>query len=298
VCCGKGICSMLASYLFQDDSRISKIIMMDKASDLDWSHIAIANQLASVDIRPVIETHQGNLFEMDEMIEWLSTETTPLAIVGIHLCRNLSPTLVGITNVLGPTKVPFLCLAPCCLPRIVIKGQRQQHPLEIAQFEPPLQRQARLLAAQRRRKAQQRRTPCLLCQSTDHKVNQCRLLPASESEQLDIFQRAAALEPCWKCGELGHLKKDCPSTQQTSSVPALIPRPVARHDVSHIIQNDNPFATYCDLLSTTIIARETVHVVETGLKSTESSLHEHGTNWNRERKTVFIVATTTIMNGL
>jgi hypothetical protein len=291
VCCGKGICSMLASYLFQNDPRVSKVVMLDKANDLDWSHIDVANQHAVRENRPKIETYQCNLFEMDDMIEWLgsTSDETPIAFIGIHLCKNLSPTLVGIVNALGSTKAPFLCLAPCCLPRVVLQEGRNQL-LEVAQYESTMQRQARLVAAQRRRKAQQRRSPCIICQSTNHRVHQCPLYPSSEEDQVEILQLAAALEPCWKCGEVGHLKRDCPS-DQSSCLPALIPRPVTNRDVSRIIQSDNPFASYCDLLSTTI-ERETVQRFETGLKNTESIRREHGNNWNRDRKSIYIVATT------
>jgi hypothetical protein len=351
VCCGKGVCSMLASYLFQDDPRISKIIMMDKNDELDWSHIEVANQRADTEHRPIIETRQCNLFEMDDMIEWFSSssatttassssttttdtttisETPPrIAMIGIHLCRNLSPTFVGIANALGPSRVPFLCLAPCCLPRVALKGRKKQDQqqqlqqgslpplllLEVAQYESPLRRQARLAAAQRRRQAKQRRTPCILCRSTDHKVFDCpQLLSSSsssvtaiitEAERQEIFARAAALEPCWKCGQVGHLKQDCPASDQASSLPALIPRPVTHVDVSHVLQNtssnrnstssstssSNPFAVYCHVLSTAIEKRESVQLLETGLQRTESSLREHGNNWNRERKTIYIVAT-------
>jgi hypothetical protein len=347
-CCGKGVCSMLASYLFQDDPRISKIIMMDKNDELDWSHIEVANRRAGMEHRPIIETRRCNLFQMDDMIEWLSSssattrtsssttatsDTPPLiAMIGIHLCKNLSPTFVGIANALGPSRVPFLCLAPCCLPRVVLEGRKKKHQqqhlqqrslppllvLEVAQYESPLRRQARLAAAQRRRQAKQRRTPCILCRSTDHKVFDCpQLLLSSsssssiatttEAERQEIFARAAALEPCWKCGQVGHLKQDCPASDQASSLPALIPRPVTHVDVSHVLQNtssnrnstsstgssssSNPFAVYCHVLSTAIEKRESVQLLETGLQRKDSSLREHANNWNRERKTIYIVAT-------
>jgi hypothetical protein len=41
-----------------------------------------------------------------------------LAVVGIHLCKMLSPRCVGVFNCLGAAKAPFLLLAPCCMPKV------------------------------------------------------------------------------------------------------------------------------------------------------------------------------------
>lgn len=308
ICCGKGICSLLASYLFENDNRVSKIIMIDKPENelsengiLDWSHVVHANEYAITERRPLIETRKANLFETDEIIDWLSTVrgNDPMAFIGIHLCKNLSPTFVGIANTLGATEVPFLCLAPCCLPRVVVQGRNNhRNKLEVAQYEHPLQRQARLKAAQLRCNAKTRHSKttreCLLCKSTNHTVRQCpELASYSSAEQFEILERATALEPCWKCGQLGHVKKDCPSKQE-SSIPALVPKPMMQMNVSHIMDTENPFVSYCQLLSTTI-DRESISLFESELERTESSLLEHGSNWNRYRKTIYIVASDRIL---
>lgn len=189
-----------------------------------------------------------------------------------------------------------MCLAPCCLPRVVVQSRdKQKNWLEVAQYESPLQREARLRADQLRRNARQRHSKntrkCVLCESTNHTVHQCpRLASYSNAAQAEILRRAADLDPCWKCGEVGHQKKDCPSTQ-ASGVPTLIRQPVIQKDVSRIMHTGNPFAAYCNLLSTKI-DRKSVNLFESELlKKTESSLLEHGTNWNRDRKTIYIVAT-------
>jgi len=304
ICCGKGICSLLASHLFENDNRVSKIIMMDKPDNelsqnghLDWSHLVHANENAVPEHRPLIEARKGNLFETDKIIDWLSTArgTDPMAFVGIHLCKNLSPTFVGIGNALGASQVPFMCLAPCCLPQVVVQGKNNHRNklLEVAQYEAPLQRQARLKAAQLRRNARYRHSKatreCFLCKVTNHAVRQCpELASYSSSKQCKILEQAAALEPCWKCGQLGHRKKDCPSKQE-SSIPTLIPKPMMHKNVSYIMDTEDPFASYCQLLSTTI-DRESVSLFESQLEKTESSLLEHGSNWNRYRKTIYIVA--------
>lgn len=315
VCGGKGIFSLLASFVFQNDTRITKIILLDKPNfDMsninnnnnnglaDWSYISVLNTRADVENRPIIETHHENLFETDKVIERLhsssSSSSEQIALVGIHLCKNLSPQFVGIANSMDRVKI--LILAPCCLPRVVVqkskKNKSKERVLDVAQYESPLQRQARLQAAQRRRNAQYRHTSstrkCILCQSTNHTVSQCHQLTShSREEQAKILQRAAALEPCWRCGELGHKKKDCPSLQ-VSGLPTLIPRPVVHLDVSQVMSTDNPFLAYCNLLSSAIDRKSSVKVLESGLLKINSSNLEHDVaNWNGNRKTIFIVAT-------
>jgi len=96
----------------------------------------------------------------------LSTTTTSnditspiLAVVGIHLCKTLSPTCIGIVNALGPTICPFLVLAPCCLPRSVIRQSKMKSNLsinskkssiEVRQYETPDERENRKIAKIRR----------------------------------------------------------------------------------------------------------------------------------------------------
>jgi hypothetical protein len=302
VCCGKGVFSMLASYVFQGDQRVAKIIMLDKANNINWNHIGAANQEALGENRPRIETWGGcNLHETDELIDRLEYEAlasqAPLALIGIHLCKNLSPTCVGIVNALGHEQCPFLCLAPCCLPRAVLtqSNKYEKHSngiIEVSQRETPKERQDRRTAAQRRINSKKRgATPavCILCQSPAHAVHQCRLLPLDEQERIGVFQAAAANTPCWKCGVVGHFKADCPS-DQTSSLPALVKPSVSRLDVSKVLKTESPFETYCCLLSTTL-QREQIKLVATGLASDASQHQDEGSNWNSERKSIYIVAT-------
>ena len=337
VCCGKGLLATLASYLFANDCRISsQIIMFDKDTKVNWSHIHAANKNAVAENRPIIEYRRCNLFEMDNILEWLSSSSSSsssrsslsdddddaeqetkqeeeeiLAMVGIHLCKNLSPTFVGIANSLGASKVPFICLAPCCLPRIVLQGRNNNDNdnsdynesskvlhLDVATYESPLARQTRLIAAKNRQNAKQRKTPCLLCQSTNHKIQSCPdLSKYTQQEQLDLIQKAAESEPCWRCGELGHTKANCPSTQ-TSNIPSRISRPITSLDVSHIMSTttttarsgDDPFETYCKALSTTIELNKT-HIYKSKLDRTDSHHQDkHMNNWNRNRKSIYIVA--------
>jgi len=293
VCCGKGIFSMLASYIFQDDSRIHQIVMLDKAS-IKWNHVDVANTSASAERRPKIELwYNCNLHEVDDVVNRLEGLQTPLALVGIHLCKTLSPTLVGIANAIGPSRCPFLCLAPCCLPRAVIsqstKYKKAGNPIiEVLQYESPQQRDKRFNAIQRRKLAMNRGQPseCYLCQSVDHPINKCGLLPTNEKERKEILYNAA---PCWKCGEPGHNKANCPS-KQTSGKPSLVQPPVVRMNVSKVLNSERPFDTYCDLLTETL-QRDHVRLVETGLVNDKTQHDFNRMNWNRGRKSIYIIAT-------
>eukprot|EP00580_Thalassiosira_gravida_P013435 CAMPEP_0201683084 /NCGR_PEP_ID=MMETSP0494-20130426/51941_1 /ASSEMBLY_ACC=CAM_ASM_000839 /TAXON_ID=420259 /ORGANISM="Thalassiosira gravida, Strain GMp14c1" /LENGTH=455 /DNA_ID=CAMNT_0048166853 /DNA_START=224 /DNA_END=1591 /DNA_ORIENTATION=+ len=326
VCCGKGILSMLASYLFRGkmSTHVSSIIMLDKQKDINWNHIVASNDSAEEEGRPLIKAWGGcNLHEIDQIVEKLQghdkfdngINNGPLALVGIHLCKQLSPACAGVVNSLGPEKCPFLCLAPCCLPRVVrnvsktnnsamIPNRSNVKRAKLGTFTVPVRtyesaedRQARKEANERRAGANKRTfadIPCYLC-SQKHSIHKCHLLPSDENERIDIFQKAAALNPCWKCGEIGHFRKDCPSTQQASK-PRLTLPPTIELDVASVLQmkgDSGPFASYCDLLSTAV-ERDNVEVLDVGLVNNfaqHDNAANHG-NWNRDRKSIFIVAST------
>lgn len=87
VCCGKGIFSMLASYMLKNDARVKHIVMLDKAT-IKWNHIMAANDKAKFDGRPVIELwDKCNLHGGDEMVVRLNSLDSELAMVGLHLCK-------------------------------------------------------------------------------------------------------------------------------------------------------------------------------------------------------------------
>jgi len=296
VCCGKGIFSMLASYVFRDDPRIHQIVMLDRASIL-WNHVEVVNESAVGEGRPRIESWGGcNLHEVDPVITRLENIGTPLALVGIHLCKTLSPTCVGIVNAIGPSRCPFLCLAPCCLPRAVVsqatKYKKNGSPIiEVPQYESPQERDQRFIAAKLRRDAMKRGQPrvCFLCRSPDHPIHGCGMLPVEEGERLEIFRNAAAMAPCWKCGKPGHNRAECPSGQTTRK-PSLARPPVVRMDVSKVLDSEVPFDAYCGLLAGTL-QRDHVRLMETGLVNDKPMHRDNCMNWNRGRKSVYIVAT-------
>lgn len=209
VCCGKGILSMLASYLFQGSHRLSSIIMLDKQTDINWNHIAASNDHAKDENRPFIQTWGGcNLNEIDDVLRLLEKENcesnVQYALIGIHLCKLLSPSCAGLANVLGQDKCPFLCLAPCCLPRAVlqsktrIQSRQSQCTVSVRSYETSQQREDRQQANKLRAGAKLRSfrgMPCFLCADTGHPINRCALLPSDTTERLVIFEKAAAQTP-------------------------------------------------------------------------------------------------------
>lgn len=226
VCCGKGICSILLSYLCgrakaakyrtKAFGRIDRIVMLDRETSktVDWGHIGEANKTASSEGRPMIEIWEGcNLHETDAIIDRFEAIPSTLALIGIHLCRHLSPCCVGLVNALGPDKAKFLCLAPCCLPRQVRKNKRtneEARTINIPLYEEPAARTRRIEAMKLREQSLgrgKRGADCYLCKSPEHFVRACPQLPSDVSERLRILQDAAKDSPCWKCGKLGHSKK-------------------------------------------------------------------------------------------
>jgi len=264
VCSGKGIFSMLASYIFRNNSRVIRIIMLDQA-DIKWNHVDIVNENSAEEKRPIIETWQCNLHEVDEVVSKLESIKSPIAMVGIHLCKTLSPSCIGIVNSMRTSKCPFFVLAPCCLPRAVLNPKvGKKSVIEVRQFETEAQKETRILAKKRRDAAVSRRSRPLAM------VGQQDMAPS-----------------CWKCGMVGHLKPDCPSSQ-TSSRPQLIKPPFIQMDVSNVLDSEKPFDTYCTLLSTSI-ERKNVSIINTGLVN-DKARHQKG-NWNFGRKSIYIVST-------
>lgn len=271
VCSGKGIFSLLSSYIFRKESRVAKIIMLDKA-EIKWNHIDIVNSNAEAENRPIINAWQCNLHETDNIVNRLESIDSPKAIVGIHLCKTLSPAGIGTVNSLGTLHCPFFILAPCCMPRAVLrKNVGKKSVIEIRQFESYVERDARKSAQRRRDAAMTRKPP---------------RRPTTMGENLNIDDQDAVMTPCWKCGMYGHLKADCPSTQTTGK-PQLVKPRMTEIDVSNVISSTNPFDTYCSLIARTI-QRDKVDIIDSGLDNGKNN-HQKG-NWNAKRKAIYIVA--------
>lgn len=296
VCCGKGCFSVLLSYLVgfhwkTEFENLTRIILLDKeSSSIDWSHIELANDSHEREKRPFLELWKGtNLFEYDKLIERFQALRSPLALTGIHLCRNLGPSLVGLANGLGREVAPYLCLAPCCLPRLARSTgvEASARIIPIAAFETPLYRSTRLQAA-RQRKVTQMRSHCYVCQG-DHAVRDCprQLNYVSQEEWATAVKESLISLPCWNCGQPGHKKSEC-----TRAAIATVPQAMLAMDVLPIMSATGApsFNGYCGILLQHIQDAVTIEFVDTGLVSKS---HETGTmqaSWNASRKSVFIVA--------
>ena len=106
-CCGKGYFSMFLSYMIgfvwnkhnnNSDMSIKTIVLLDKTprKEINWSHVETANQTAAAEGRPRLELWDAtNLHKYDELLDRLQGLDTKLAFSGIHLCKMLSPSLIG-----------------------------------------------------------------------------------------------------------------------------------------------------------------------------------------------------------
>lgn len=295
VCCGKGLFSMFLSYMvgnfWKDDANITRIVMLDKmtSKEVSWHHIRTANETAFDENRPTMEIWEGcNLHDHDKVLSRMLELNSTLALVGIHLCKTLGPSCIGLANGLGTKRCPYLCLAPCCMPRLVTtKKSNKERSIPVNLYETDQERRARFDAIQRRNLALRkggRHGLCYLC-SEKHRVRKCPLLPENEQERISILQNAAATVPCWKCGQVGHFKADC---QSSLTRPQKLDPPFVTMNVQGLLQTPQPFGTYCQLIADTLQDCASKELMETGLTN-DSSPHQEG-NWNSDRKSIYIVA--------
>ena len=174
----------------------------------------------------------------------------------------------------------------------VVHKRKKARTIDVMTYETDDERIERKKALARRRAAMKRFSDCecFLCKSTSHRVQNCNLLPADVDMQMDIFRKSAASMPCWRCGELGHQKRECPS-EQAAGKPSLVQPPHLSLDVSSVMDSDRPFEAYCELLSTAL-DRPNVRIEENLLVNNRRVKKQHtDSNWNSGRKSTFIIGT-------
>jgi hypothetical protein len=209
------------------------------------------------------------------------------------LCGALSPSFLSIVNGLGPTICPCFCLVPCCMPKEVLRNKKMvydnhsssgdDHPLElqlprssksfkpavipVGRYEDPITRGLRLDDEQRRVIA---------------KKKLCRTITTADDGT------GGQEYACWSCGRFGHQKIACldPLPRQRRE------RPTYDLDVSYLLQQPSPCAAYCELLLSCVDVDHYVHrrLWETGIVSHEAAAKQLDSNWNRNRKSIYIVA--------
>jgi len=302
LCCGKGIFSMLLSYMAARLSpfcyplrHITMCIMVEKETEqtIKWEHIHRTNEDALPGItslaRIPIKIWGGCNIHDENMLSKLEGLPGKLAVVGIHLCKTLGPRCVGLYNCLGAA-APFLCFAPCCLPRIT--NRKANGIIKINLFETNANRKNRDKDKRMRDQAlgMGRQKLCFICQSRGHRVRHCPSLPVEEEERKKKLKHAAMNAPCWRCGVIGHTKANCPSSQM-SSKPSVRSVPTIDIDVSSLSSfSATNFGLYCERLASAIqIPHDCgkVEVVDIPLSGT--SFHGHGTDCTNTRKSKFIV---------
>lgn len=75
-------------------------------------------------------------------------------------------------------------------------------------------------------------------------------MPTAETDRVRVLKLASAALPCWKCGEVGHQKADCPlsSMEGSSTRPTRQKPPTISVDVSGLRESERPFHGYCQAL--------------------------------------------------
>lgn len=272
---GKGIYSLLLRFLASQWNAkgcalVTQIVLIEKVQ-INWDHLSLQLE-ETPSLVPVDVWGGSNLHEYDTLIPRLLDYDLPIAMNGIHLCKQLSPTFLSLVNLLGRDHCPFMCLAPCCLPAAVTRTSKQvtNKPsyIKIFNFESPDKRDGRLDLILRRKNARR---------SLDH---------------------------CWRCGIAGHNREECsnPSIRGnlcrsvpgcgTELVVSRLEPPVQLVNVSNVLKQDDPFRFYCGLLFSCLDGRDdqwNCKVVDAKLQK-DAKVREERAHWNSERKSVFLVA--------
>ena len=270
VCGGKGYFSFLLSYI--NPRNLHSIILLEKATDIDWYHIyqsnddatKMATDSAKRSRRPHIDIWKDcNLHDYDVVLDKFLQLNYPVALTGIHLCKQLSPSFIGLVNGLGRDRCIYSCLAPCCLPRVITSQKykkdtkdkaNKSYTISIQKYETQDERNRRLdyVARRERIKYKPKGGPCYVCQHPDHNLRDCNVFPTlPKDKQVELAQSwHAATVPCWNCFQFGHYKSNCPNTSSSVDSQQQHLPPMICLDVSNLLQSsENPYKSYCHLLA-------------------------------------------------
>ena len=258
--------------------RLKKIILMDKDTNINFDHIYAANndsngsEHCDCNNKVKFEVWSGcNLNDTRAILTKLEKQSLPVAITGIHLCRMLSPSFLSVTNGLRSMKLcPYICLAPCCLPRCVSKGSNKSIKISIHRNATTIKEGSAKRGGGGGKKRKRERRPCYLCSKTTHLVKDCPLLPKDNPKEVSrIRQEAAKTIPCWNCGIVGHFQNECPMTKKTADQDEKVSKEsnsshsnsnsnnrMIQLDTSNVMKSKNPFNSYCHVLASQGISHD------------------------------------------
>ena len=186
--------------------------------------------------------------------------------------------------------------------------------LTVLRYEDEEHRAHRLESSVRRRRASARGCGtvdgvCVLCGEGDGthggRVHLCpKFQNLDKGGREEAYRLVRARAPCWRCGRIGHAKRDCPEAAGAGagagagkagpvSPTALVHPPSIEIEVGGVLGTDDPFRTYCELLAGAVQreeegeGRRRVRVMDGGLGNGTRHREE---NWNTARKSILIVA--------
>jgi Zinc knuckle len=233
---------------------------------------------------------------------------------------------VSLVNLLGQEMCPYVCLVPCCLPRVVRSARipratetndidksindNKHHfssNLQVYLHENDEQRQKRLNKLKVRDQRRNRNSVCYICQSKDHLLHQCsQFINLLDTEQKQLVKDFSTSRPCWECGNYGHFKASCPIRASNrdyneskmikeNDLNMFLEPPIKRFDINNLFKEPDPILAYCHLLSAGFEwwnASHSKQIVQTGL-TTNSAKGLKGcdskNNWNKHRKSIYII---------
>ena len=298
LCAGKAIFSTLLSYVASrrpaGRARVRAILAAERrtASAVNFWHVRAANadverggaaEAPEEAIRAAIpiELMEGCNIHEAAIEERLRSQAGRVVVLGIHLCRTLSPRAVGLFNALGLAKSPLLLLAPCCLPRTT------GPPIRVALFESEAERTARLAVAARRQNTAKGATRrCWLCRSEAHIFATCPEEAAVRFRSTGEEDAAlVAASPCWRCGEPGHKRSECTAAGRPPA-----PRGAAHAlDVVSVGTSTDPWEAWCAALRGAVQAAAAESELWTVPLRGRGAGCAHEANWNRHRKCTWLI---------
>ena len=253
LCAGKGTFSVLLAALVARRPALScEIVLVEKSMNINWRHVP---SLLGPD--HTVQMWTGCNIHDAAFVEKLRQLPGPLAIIAIHLCKNLSPRCVSLYNALGRAKAPFLALAPCCL-------RLSAAQVVVLRFEAEDARRERM------------KSRCFICGGPSHRASDC---PAV---------KAAGTSLCWRCGEKCHRRAACTAAQAAPRI-AKAPAPSTTICILTVSASSSPFDAWSRALLE-VCETEDGDAARLEVVPLASLKEIDPRNWNGSRKCTWVLA--------